>query len=208
MPPFFIFKQQQLNYRILWVFFNIQGAQPMPIEPIIPRTEVIQDGVRIITEGGVLDSKIPVGDGICRHFHKNGTLRCEYEKIGGQGQGLFREWHDNGQLACERTRVGSAIKEGTWRTYNRDGSLSQELEEISPNAIYGKSYVKGYRYVSVFLWNGKPMSKGRWMKKLEVAGVPKSELQRRIPPGQSKGKQSHGDGCGSYPKRAKTTKSG
>jgi len=138
-----------------------------------------RDGIRVWLEDGILLREIPLGDGTCRHYHKNGALECEYEKVGGKTHGLVRAWHDNGELAKELTRVDGQVV-GTVRIWNREGILERELEYVTPAAIYGTTYHRGKKMPDVFLWNGKPISKSRWLKKVEAAGIPRSELERRF----------------------------
>lgn len=131
-------------------------------------------------EDGVLVREIPLGDGTCRGFHKNGALKFEYQIVNGESEGIFREWHDNGQLAVERTHVCGQVQ-GTIKTWNRKGGLDQELEYVTPNAIYGKSYERSGTIWHLYLWNGKPIPKKRWLKKLEAAGFSPAELAKRFP---------------------------
>jgi antitoxin component YwqK of YwqJK toxin-antitoxin module len=153
----------------------------MPVAPIIPRIEVIEDGVRVVTEGGILRSKIPVGDGICRWFHENGTVSHEYEKVNGQTHGKFRQWYETGELQSEKVYVAGEIQ-GVWRSFNRDGSISQELQYVTPEAIHGKSYLDSNgRFWNIYLWNGKPRSREKWMNKLVAAGLDREELECKFP---------------------------
>jgi antitoxin component YwqK of YwqJK toxin-antitoxin module len=130
-------------------------------------------------EDGLLDSEIPVGDGIAKWFHENGTIRAEVPKIAGETHGTAYEWHDNGQLASETTIIHGQIR-GVTRNWNRDGSLSSEMEYVTPHAIFARSYDKHGNVRQVFLWDGKPKSKALWMKKVEAAGISKAELEQRF----------------------------
>jgi antitoxin component YwqK of YwqJK toxin-antitoxin module len=143
------------------------------------RTTFVRDGVTIVMEDGILDAEIPIGDGVAKWFHENGTVRAEVPKIAGETHGTAYEWHDNGQLASETTIIHGQIR-GVTRNWNRNGSLASEMEYVTPHAIYAKSYDKHGKIRHVFLWIGKPVSKARWLKKLETAGIPKSELERRF----------------------------
>jgi hypothetical protein len=140
-------------------------------------TSFDRDGVRVWMEDGVVIREIPLGDGNCKRFHKNGMLECEYQKIGGEIHGTFRQWHDNGKLATEVTYI-SGVACGIERRWNRDGSLDMETEIISPNACHSKLYHLG-KYDDVFLWNGKPMSKTRWLKKIENARLREAKVAQR-----------------------------
>jgi hypothetical protein len=56
------------------------------------------------------------------------------------------------------------------------------MEYFAPSAVYAKSYFQRANKIRhMFLWNGKPISKAKWLKKLQRAGFPKSELERRFP---------------------------
>ncbi len=143
------------------------------------RTVVDHDNVRTVYEDGILTSVYPVtGDGISRHYHENGTLRAEASIVGGETQGVCRAWHDNGQLHQEHTIRGGIIV-GIARDWERDGTLSHEMEYLTPHAIYAKSYSSG-RVRHLFLWNGKPVSRTRWMKKVQAAGVARETLVERF----------------------------
>jgi hypothetical protein len=142
------------------------------------RTVEIRDGMTVVYEDGVLDSETPQGDGVARFFHENGAVRAEVPKVAGETQGLCRGWHDNGQLSEEHTILDRRII-GVARTWNRDGTLSHEMEYLTPHAIYAKSHNSG-KVRRLFLWEGKPISRTRWMKKVEAAGISRSELGKRF----------------------------
>ncbi len=144
------------------------------------RTSFVRDdGVTVVMEDGVLDSEIPPGDGIRRFFHENGALKCEVPVVGGETHGVARDWHDNGQLASE-TNYSHGKIQGVIRDWDTDGSLLHEREYVLPNAVYHKTYADVGRIRHVFLWNGKPVSKARWLKKLEEAGMAMAELEQRF----------------------------
>jgi len=144
------------------------------------RTVVVRDGMNVVYEDGVLDSEMPIGDGVAKWFFPNGALKAEVPKVEGESHGTYREWHDNGQLAKE-TVFNHGKATGVVRNWNKEGSLERELEIVSDAAIHSQSYSEPGRIHHVFLWNGKPISKTKWLKKLEAAGFSKSELERRFP---------------------------
>jgi antitoxin component YwqK of YwqJK toxin-antitoxin module len=120
-------------------------------------------------------------------LHPNGTPAWEYECAGGVIVGSFREWHDNGVLAKEEPYV-SGKKHGIVRKWNRDGkllgeyvmtegkgieltwsadgTLELEFEFISESAARGKVYDDLGKAHEVFLWNGKPVSKRKFLDRL------------------------------------------
>jgi antitoxin component YwqK of YwqJK toxin-antitoxin module len=150
----------------------------------------VQDGMKIVLVDGILFSQIPTsGEGISRHFHPNGTLAAEFPMKYGRKQGTVREWHDNGQLAGETHYVyGMTI--GLARTWDRDGSLSVESDYVLENAVIGRVYDDLGKVHRAFLWNGKPISKTRWIKKVLAEGIPLPDLENRISPQAS----PHADG--------------
>jgi antitoxin component YwqK of YwqJK toxin-antitoxin module len=132
----------------------------------------------------------PVPDGVYRGRHPNGALAWEYELAGGVNVGEFRQWHDNGVLAKAVpyvsgkkhgvvriwNRDGKVLGEytmsegkGIERVWNEDGTLQQEVEFISVNASRGKVYDDLGKGWEVFLWNGKPVSKKKFMERLSRA---------------------------------------
>jgi MORN repeat variant len=143
------------------------------------RTSFVRDGITIVMEDGVLDSEIPIGDGLAKWFYENGKIRAEVPKAAGETNGTVRRWHDNGQLAEESTVVAGQIR-GIVYSWNRDGSRESEAEYITPDAIHVKSFDNKGKVRNIFLWIGKPVSKSRWLKKVEEAGIPKAELARRF----------------------------
>jgi hypothetical protein len=143
------------------------------------RTTFIRDGKTIVHEDGVLVAEIPLQDGVARWFHENGVVSDEVPKVAGETHGTVRKWHDNGQLAEESNIISGKIC-GIVRSWNQDGSLESESEYIIPDAIYVKSFGLRGKIRHVFLWIGKPVSKSRWLKKVEEAGIPKAELEQRF----------------------------
>jgi hypothetical protein len=141
---------------------------------------------------GVVRRRKPRSDGIARSWHANGILASEYTRVNGVNQGMNREWHDNGVLAKEipviSGRVHGVVRQwnregkflgeytmsqgrGIKRTWNEDGSLLLEHEQLSENAARGKVWDDLGKAREMFLWNGKPISKVRWLKKVEEAGI-------------------------------------
>jgi hypothetical protein len=55
---------------------------------------------------------------------------------------------------------------GITRVWNEDGSLSMELENINEYASRGKVWDDRGKVRDLFLWNGKPISKNRFLDKL------------------------------------------
>jgi hypothetical protein len=143
------------------------------------RTTFVRDGVTVVMEDGLLDAELPIGDGIARWFHENGKLKAEVLKIDGNSHGVSRSWHDNGALAQEKTYIHGKLQ-GIVRVWNKDGSPDCEMDYITPNAIFCRSCDDLGKWRSVFLWNGKPISKSKWMQKVEAAGISKSELERKL----------------------------
>jgi MORN repeat protein len=143
---------------------------------------------------GVVRRKHPRDDGVWRSWHANSALASEYTRVNGVTEGIKREWHDNGVLAKETPFVSGRVH-GTVRQWNRegkllgeytmsegrgityvwneDGSPQTEYEQVSENAARGKVWDDLGRARDVFLWNGKPISKARWTKKVEEAGTSK-----------------------------------
>ncbi len=99
--------------------------------------------------------------------------------VGGETHGVARHWHENGQLASEKNYVHGKIQ-GIIRDWDTDGSLLHEREYVLPNAVHHKTFADVGRIHQVFLWNGKPISKSRWLKKIEEAGIPAVELEQRF----------------------------
>jgi hypothetical protein len=143
------------------------------------RTVEIRDGMTIVYEDGVLNAELPIGDGIRKYYHSNGLMREEVPVIAGETHGVVRGWHNNGQRALEANYVRGVIH-GTMLCWDRKGVLSQELDYVHPNAIYGRTYADVGRVHRTYLWNGKPTSKVRWLKKLEAAGVSIEDVQRHL----------------------------
>jgi hypothetical protein len=143
------------------------------------RTTFVRDGMTVVLEDGVLDSEIPIGDGVARWFYKNGKVKAEVPKVAGETQGIVRKWHENGQLAEQSTVISRQIC-GVARSWNRDGSIESEAEYIIPDAIYVKSYDVNGKIRHIFLWIGKPISKSRWVEKVLAAGISRSEIERKI----------------------------
>jgi len=141
---------------------------------------------------GVVRRQHPRGDGVYRAWHANGTLAEEYTRVEGQIVGARREWHDNGALAKEISYVNGK-KHGIVRQWNRDGkllgeymmdngrgierewsedgSLFQEHEQIflTPELSASRGVVyddlgKGHE---VYLWNGRQISKKKFMERVE-----------------------------------------
>jgi antitoxin component YwqK of YwqJK toxin-antitoxin module len=151
----------------------------MQIQPLQKRTTFVRNGKTIVMEDGVLDSEIPIGDGTSRFFHPNGTVSEEVPVVAGETHGIVRSWHDNGVLAQEKTYVHGKLH-GLIRDWDKDGSLLHEIDYILPNAVYHTTYADVGRVHHAFLWNGKPLSKARWTKKVEAAGISEPELDRRL----------------------------
>jgi len=139
---------------------------------------------------GVLRREIPKTKGIARYWHANGVLEKEMNMVNGVADGVVREWHDNGQLALEYTyrrreidgmvrqwnRDGRLLGEyemkmgwGVRHRWNEDGTPKSEMEKLSENAIRGKVWDDLGKAREVFLWNGKPVSKKKFLEKLDKA---------------------------------------
>ncbi len=140
-------------------------------------------------------------DVFCQSRHANGAVAKEYALVDGRVVGTMREWHDNGILAKETPFVEGRVH-GTVRQWNRDGKLlgeysmregrgielvwnedgspQTEFEQIAENAAWSKVWDDLGKAREMFLWNGKPISKARWLKKVEEAGIPGAELEQRF----------------------------
>ena len=150
---------------------------------------------------GVVRRKNPQSNGLAQTWHANGVLASEHLRVNGYSHGICREWHDNGVLAKETPvasgRVHGVVRQwdregkllgeytmsegrGIKRIWNEDGSLQLEHEQVSENAARGKVWDDLGKVRETFLWNGKPISKLRWLKKIEEAGLPKVELEQRL----------------------------
>ncbi|MGN6625992.1 MAG: toxin-antitoxin system YwqK family antitoxin [Tepidisphaeraceae bacterium] len=141
------------------------------------RTVVDRDDIRVIYEDGILKAEIPRGDGVERHYHKNGTLSAEVPVVASETHGLCREWHDNGQLSSERTILNRQII-GVARYWNFIGILTHEMIQVTPHALVLKSF--GPRRIRlVYMWQGKIKSKVYWIKKVEASGL-HPEVERRL----------------------------
>lgn len=142
------------------------------------RTVVDRDGMRVIYEDGTLKSELPHGDGVARHYHKNGTLSGEVPVIAGETHGLCRAWHDNGQLLSEHSILNRQIV-GVARYWNFVGILTHEMIHVTPHAIVLKSF--GPRRIRLtYMWQGKIKSKVYWIKKVEAFGIDPGVLERRL----------------------------
>jgi len=136
---------------------------------------------------GVLRREQPEKNGILRCWHANGALAKECTLIDGKVCGLMREFHENGKILRETpyiegmihgmvkqwNSVGILLGEyemkkgrGVARKWYEDGSPSLEMENITSNAIRGKVWDDLGKVREVFLWNGKPVSKKKFHKKL------------------------------------------
>jgi hypothetical protein len=150
---------------------------------------------------GVVHRIKPAPDGIKQTWHSNGILASEYTRLNGVTQGISRQWHDNGVLAKEVPHVAGRVHgvvrqwnkdgkllgeytmsegRGVKRIWNEDGSLQLEHEQVSENAARGKVWDDLGNARETFLWKGKPVSKARWLKRVEEAGIPKAELEQRF----------------------------
>jgi antitoxin component YwqK of YwqJK toxin-antitoxin module len=143
-------------------------------------TTYIKDGVKCTLHDGILHSEEPVGGtGISRRFHPNGTIHAEVPLEKGMTHGTARTWHENGKLASEAQHVYGTIR-GVTRSWNADGSQEAELNYVLTEAVYGRTYGDAGRVHSAYLWNGKPMSKALWTKKVLAIGLTPEELDERL----------------------------
>jgi antitoxin component YwqK of YwqJK toxin-antitoxin module len=151
------------------------------------------------TINGVVHRVKPKGDGVHRRWHENGVLASEHTRVKGAIEGVSREWHDNGVLAKEVPHVSGRVHgtvrqwnrdgrllgeylmsegRGVERVWNQDGSLQLEHEQVSDTAVRGKVWDDLGNAREAFLWKGKPISKARWLKKLERDGVSGTAVQQ------------------------------
>ncbi len=135
---------------------------------------------------GVLRAEVPKQNGTARWWHPNGQLEKESPVVNGVTEGLVREWHENGQLKREtpfrRGNVDGVVRQwndqgrllgeyelrsgkGIMREWNNDGSLELELEIIAEGCHRGTIYDDRGRARQVFLWNGRPVSKKKFLDK-------------------------------------------
>ena len=140
----------------------------------------VGNGKQISKEDGVIVDEIPLdGNGVARRFHPSGAVASETPRLNCEAHGIQRKWHDNGQLASEVQYVNGKHT-GIARDWDRDGSLLHERVYILAHAVFGKTYADPVKVHHVFLWNGKPLSRARWLNKLEAAGVSREELMKRF----------------------------
>jgi antitoxin component YwqK of YwqJK toxin-antitoxin module len=144
------------------------------------RTSYVQDGITVTFLDGVLFSETPVGGtGTERRYHPNGTLAAEVPRKHGLPHGTIRTWHENGQLADEREAVfGGTI--GLSRKWGTDGSLEMEMNYVLPEAVHGCNYYDEGRRHCAYLWNGTPLSKARWTKRVLATGMTQAELDVKL----------------------------
>jgi len=134
------------------------------------RSSFTRNGMTVVMEGDAILYETPIGDGIERWFHANGAVKSEFPKVAGATHGLTRDWHENGQLAAEITYVaGKPI--GVAKYWRPDGTVDKIMEYISENAVRCQTHNPRGRVTMVYLWNGKPISKPLWLKKLEAKGI-------------------------------------
>ncbi|HEX8914815.1 MAG TPA: hypothetical protein VF796_20855 [Humisphaera sp.] len=149
------------------------------------KTSRVEGGMTVTFVGGVLQSEVPVDDtGTARHYHSNGILALEIPRKLGRNHGTSREWHDNGRPKSEAHYVYGMIV-GVSREWDRDGSLSVELNHVVPDcdgcsAIHGLVHEDEVRVHAKYLWNGKPLSRERWRKKVLATGMTEAELEQRL----------------------------
>lgn len=128
-----------------------------------------------------------VHDGVARKWHESGSLASEVTYVAGELHGSVRTWHDNGVLAKEVpfvsgkahglvrkwNREGKLLGEYTMThgrgvefTWNEDGSLQLEFEQLSESAARGVVYDDLGKPHHTFLWNGKSISKKKFFERL------------------------------------------
>ena len=137
-------------------------------------------------EDGVVRRNLPKRTGTARSWHENGELEEEYELVDGVVVGERRQWHDNGVLAKTEPHVSGRVH-GTVRQWNRDGKLLGEYtmtdgrgvtrewdedgtlvlehEQISESASRSKVFDDLGKAHEVFLWNGKRVSKKKFVER-------------------------------------------
>ena len=144
------------------------------------RTSYVRDGITVTLLDGVLLSETPLGDtGVERHYHANGTVAAETPRKYGLTHGTIRTWHDNGQLASEREDVFGNTH-GLSRKWSREGLIEIEMNYVLPEAVHGCNYYDEGRRHCAYLWNGKPLSKARWIKRVLATGMSQTELDRKL----------------------------
>jgi hypothetical protein len=149
------------------------------------KTCYIEGGMTVTFVDGFLNSQTPVdGTGTSRYYHPNGALAAEVPLKDGRNHGLARTWHDNDQLKSETNYVYGMIV-GISRDWERDGSLLAESNYVVPElegsvAVHSRIHADKGHVRSVYLWNGKPLSKAAWTRKVLATGMTTSELEQKL----------------------------
>jgi hypothetical protein len=58
--------------------------------------------------------------------------------------------------------------------------LETESNYVLSEAVCGRTYGDPGRVHTVYLWNGKPLSKAHWTKKVLAIGLTQDELDERL----------------------------
>ena len=138
---------------------------------------------------GVLRREFPKSNGVTRSWYANGQLESEGTLIHGRMDGVVREWHPNGVLKKEETRLRGELhglvrkwnskgellgeyemKNGRGIMFNsrEDGTVESKIEVFGDGCMHGTDYaVSNEKPLETFLWNGKPVSRKKFIACLE-----------------------------------------
>jgi len=140
-------------------------------------------------EDGVVRRNLPKRTGTARSWHENGELEEEYELVDGVVAGERRQWHDNGVLAKTEPHVSGRVHgtvrqwnregnllgeytmtdgRGVQREWNDDGTISMEHEHFSAGTARVKVFDDLGKAHESFMWNGKRVSKKKFLERLEL----------------------------------------
>ena len=84
-------------------------------------------------------------DGVREAFYNDGSKRYEYTFENGIEVGPYNEWYDNGQKKTEGQYV-AGDKEGEWKYYNVDGSMSARRVYHEGHMMVSERYSNGIIY--------------------------------------------------------------
>ncbi len=141
---------------------------------------------------GLLRREVPRRNGVARFWHANGILEKEMCMVNGVADGVVREWHANGNVLRETPYKNGAVDGvvsqwnsegkllgqytlsaglGVQRKWNEDGTLSLEVEIVNEGCHRGTVWDDKGRARKVYLWNGRPVSKGRFEAKIAEKSI-------------------------------------
>jgi antitoxin component YwqK of YwqJK toxin-antitoxin module len=109
-----------------------------------------------------------VADGVVREWHANGNVLRETPYRNGAVDGVVSQWNSEGKLLGQYTLSAGL---GIQRKWNEDGTLSLEVEIVSEGCHRGTVWDEKGRARKVYLWNGRPVSKGRFEAKIAEKSI-------------------------------------